>query len=51
MGILREFPTSSKIHYDEVVREFPGHINDEPLVQPAFNLHLTAAEHGGALTV
>ncbi|MET8540919.1 proline hydroxylase [Kitasatospora sp. NPDC004799] len=51
VGILREFPTGSKIHYDEVVREFPGHLDNEPLVQLAFNLHLTAAERGGALTV
>ncbi|MFE4972926.1 proline hydroxylase [Kitasatospora sp. NPDC056651] len=51
VGILREFPTGSKIHYDEVVREFPGHLDDQPIVQLAFNLHLAVAEHGGALTV
>ncbi|MFF2546128.1 proline hydroxylase [Kitasatospora sp. NPDC058063] len=51
VGILREFPTGSKIHYDEVVREFPGRLDDQPLVQLAFNLHLTVAGHGGALTV
>ncbi|MER7766825.1 proline hydroxylase [Kitasatospora sp. NPDC096140] len=51
VGILREFPTGSKIHYDEVVREFPGRLDDPPIVQLAFNLHLSVAEHGGALTV
>ncbi|MFD4658695.1 proline hydroxylase [Kitasatospora sp. NPDC058444] len=51
VGILREFPTGSKIHYDEVAREFPGRLDDQPIVQLAFNLHLTVAEHGGALTV
>lgn len=51
VGILREFPTGSKIHYDEVVREFPNRLDDQPIVQLAFNLHLTVAERGGALTV
>ncbi|MFD5514276.1 hypothetical protein ACFWIB_42440, partial [Streptomyces sp. NPDC127051] len=52
VGILREFTTTgSKIHYDEVVREFPDHFDDQPIVQLAFNLHLTVADRGGALRV
>ncbi|MFY1633691.1 hypothetical protein ACN27F_10465 [Solwaraspora sp. WMMB335] len=51
VGILREFTSGSRIHYDEISREFPGHFDVEPIVQLAFNLHLTAAASGGALTV
>ncbi|MFF4486750.1 proline hydroxylase [Streptomyces sp. NPDC001544] len=51
VGILREFTTGSKIHYDEVVREFPGRLDDQPIVQLAFNLHITVADQGGALSV
>jgi hypothetical protein len=51
VGILREFTTGSKIHYDEVVREFPDRFDDRPVVQLAFNLHITVADRGGALTV
>lgn len=51
VGILREFPTGSKIHYDEVVREFPGHLDVEPIVQLAFNAYLTMPEDGGTLII
>ncbi|MEV6949315.1 proline hydroxylase [Streptomyces sp. NPDC051172] len=51
VGILREFPHGSKIHYDEIVREFPGHLDEEPIVQLAFNCHVTVADEGGELTV
>jgi hypothetical protein len=51
VGILREFQSASKIHYDEIVREYPGRLDVEPIVQLAFNLHLAAPDDGNALTV
>lgn len=51
VGILREFTSGSKIHYDEVVREYPGNLDEEPIVQLAFNLYLALPGDGGALTV
>ncbi|MGP3953680.1 2OG-Fe(II)-dependent halogenase WelO5 family protein [Streptomyces sp. 7N604] len=51
VGILREFPTGSKIHFDEVAREFPGRLDEEPIVQLAFNCHITVPDSGGELTV
>ncbi|MFF3139575.1 2OG-Fe(II)-dependent halogenase WelO5 family protein [Streptomyces mirabilis] len=51
VGILREFPHGSLIHFDEVSREFAGHLDEEPIVQLAFNCHLETAEEGGELTV
>jgi hypothetical protein len=51
VGILREFPAASKIHYDELVREYPRHLDVEPIVQLAFNLHVITPEQGGELTV
>lgn len=51
VGILREFQSGSKIHFDEIVREYPGQLDVEPIVQLAFNLHLAAPVDGNALTV
>jgi hypothetical protein len=51
VGILREFRSTSKIHYDEIVREYPGGLDVEPIVQLAFNLHLAASDDGNVLTV
>jgi hypothetical protein len=50
VGILREFVSGSKVHYDEIAREYPGHLDIEPIVQLAFNLHVTVAS-GGELTI
>ncbi|MDN3358163.1 2OG-Fe(II) oxygenase [Actinomadura sp. DC4] len=50
-GILREFPSGSLIHYDEVAREYAGRLDEEPIVQLAFNCYLRTSEQGGELTV
>ncbi|MEO3849888.1 hypothetical protein ABGB09_20000 [Streptomyces sp. B8F3] len=51
VGILREFSQGSLIHFDEVSREFAGKLDDEPIVQLAFNCHLQTPEDGGELVV
>jgi hypothetical protein len=51
VGILREFSHGSLIHFDEVSREFTGKLDDEPIVQLAFNCHIETPEEGGELVV
>lgn len=46
-GILREINNGAKIHFDEVVREMPGALDEAPIVQLAFNCHLAMPRSGG----
>ena len=50
-GMLREINSGARIHFDEVVREFPGVLDEPPIVQLAFNCHLAMPESGGEATV
>jgi hypothetical protein len=46
-GMIREINASAKMHFDEVVREFPGVVDDTPVAQIAFNCHLSMPASGG----
>lgn len=46
-GMIREINNSAKMHFDEVVREFPGVVDDTPVCQIAFNCHLSMPASGG----
>ncbi|MGP4002850.1 2OG-Fe(II)-dependent halogenase WelO5 family protein [Streptomyces sp. 8N706] len=50
-GMIREINSSAKMHFDEVVREFPGVVDETPLFQIAFNCHLAMPETGGEALV
>jgi hypothetical protein len=50
-GMLREFSDGGRMHFDELAREFPGILDDEPIVQFGFNCHLSVPSSGGELTV
>jgi hypothetical protein len=50
-GMIREFSGGARIHFDEVVREFPGVFDSVPIAQFGFNCHLSMPEEGGDLTV
>lgn len=51
-GTLREINAGAHVHYDEVVREFPGGLFDQRVVaQLAFNLYLSIPEAGGQTCV
>ncbi|WP_125778217.1 2OG-Fe(II) oxygenase family protein [Antribacter gilvus] len=50
-GMIREINKGARMHFDEVVREFPGVFDEMPLVQLAFNCHLAMPETGGEATV
>jgi hypothetical protein len=51
VGVLRDFSGGAIMHFDEIVREFPGVFDEEPIVQFGFNCHLSKPEAGGELTV
>ncbi|WP_025273181.1 2OG-Fe(II) oxygenase [Haloglycomyces albus] len=50
-GMIREINQGARIHFDEIVREFPGVMDEEPLVQLAFNCHLAMPDSGGEAVV
>ncbi|MGH8951608.1 MAG: hypothetical protein ACRDX9_09295 [Acidimicrobiia bacterium] len=51
-GTLREINAGARVHYDEVVREFPDGLFDQRVVaQLAFNLDLSVPEAGGQTCV
>ncbi len=50
-GMIRETTTGMKMHWDEIVRELPGALDDPPIAQLAFNWYLTMPEGGGDTTV
>ncbi|MEU8925304.1 2OG-Fe(II) oxygenase [Kitasatospora sp. NPDC048545] len=46
-GMIREVTTGMKMHWDEIVRELPGALDEEPVAQLAFNWYLSMPERGG----
>lgn len=50
-GMIREMTNGAGIHFDELVREFPGAADEIPVAQLAFNCHLSMPQAGGELTV
>jgi len=46
-GMLREFSDGGRMHFDELAREFPGVLDEEPVIQFGFNCHLSVPESGG----
>jgi len=51
-GMVREVNEGTLVHWDEVVREFPGNLfSSKPVVQLAFNLFLSMPATGGATCV
>lgn len=50
-GMIRQINNGAKMHYDDVINEFPGVLDPEPIAQLAFNCFLDAPSHGGEATV
>lgn len=50
-GMIREMTNGAGMHFDEVVREFPGALDEEPVSQLAFNCHISMPYAGGELEV
>ncbi|HVB43978.1 MAG TPA: hypothetical protein VNF47_14920 [Streptosporangiaceae bacterium] len=50
-GMIREINQGARLHFDEVVREFPGVLDNEPFCQLAFNCYLSMPPAGGESVV
>lgn len=50
-GLIREINQGAIMHFDEIVCEMPGVIEELPVAQLAFNVHLSVPEHGGETRV
>lgn len=50
-GMIRQINNGAKMHYDDVINEFPGVLDPEPVAQLAFNCFLDAPAEGGEATV
>jgi hypothetical protein len=50
-GMIREISKGGGIHFDELSRELPGAADETPVVQLAFNCHLSMPQSGGELNV
>lgn len=50
-GVIREINNGALMHFDEIVREMPGVVDELPVAQLAFNCHLSAPERGGETSV
>ncbi len=46
-GLIREINQGAIMHFDEIVCEMPGVIDEVPVAQLAFNVHLSAPDEGG----
>jgi hypothetical protein len=46
-GIIREINNGARMHFDEVIREFGGVLDQAPIAQIAFNCHLSVPAGGG----
>ncbi|MFC1421425.1 2OG-Fe(II)-dependent halogenase WelO5 family protein [Streptacidiphilus cavernicola] len=46
-GMIREINHGARMHFDEVVREFTGILDQQPIAQLAFNCHLSTPAGGG----
>ncbi|CAL2069776.1 MULTISPECIES: putative 2OG-Fe(II) oxygenase [Streptomyces] len=50
-GMIREIPNGAKLHFDEIVREFPGILDETPASFLTLNWYLSMPEYGGATRV
>ncbi|WP_344041976.1 hypothetical protein [Saccharothrix xinjiangensis] len=50
-GMIREINLGMKLHFDDVIREVPGLLDEMPMCQLAFNVHLAAPRSGGEANV
>jgi hypothetical protein len=50
-GMIREIHSGAKIHFDEIVREFPGVLDETPASFVTMNWFLSTTESGGETTV
>jgi hypothetical protein len=50
-GMVREINHGARMHFDEVVREFEGVMDELPISQLAFNCYLAMPEEGGESVV
>lgn len=50
-GLIREINQGALLHFDEVGRECPGALDDQPVAQLAFNCHLRMPAVGGDIRV
>ncbi|BCL27208.1 2OG-Fe(II) oxygenase [Streptomyces aurantiacus] len=50
-GMVRELKGDPRMHFDEVVREFPGVFDHTPIAQLGFNCYISLPEDGGELNV
>ncbi|MEU1085677.1 hypothetical protein ACFYPN_12365 [Streptomyces sp. NPDC005576] len=46
-GMIREINNGARMHFDEVIREFKGVLDQQPIGQIAFNCHLSTGLEGG----
>lgn len=46
-GMIREINNGARMHFDEVIREFNGVLDQQPIAQIAFNCHLSTGLEGG----
>ncbi|GGO95583.1 2OG-Fe(II)-dependent halogenase WelO5 family protein [Wenjunlia tyrosinilytica] len=46
-GMIREINNGARMHFDEVIREFGGVMDQSPIAQIAFNCHLSTPFKGG----
>ncbi|MFD4785825.1 hypothetical protein ACFWN1_01825 [Streptomyces sp. NPDC058459] len=50
-GMVRELKGDPRMHFDEVVREFPGVFDHTPIAQLGFNCYISLPKEGGELNV
>ncbi|MEU7554386.1 2OG-Fe(II) oxygenase [Streptomyces sp. NPDC044571] len=50
-GMIREIPSGAKLHFDEIVREFPGILDETPASFLTLNWYLSMPESGGETRV
>lgn len=50
-GMIREITEGAKLHFDEIVREAPGILDETPASFVTFNWYLSMPEHGGGTSV
>lgn len=50
-GMIREIASGAKIHFDEIVREFPGVLDEPPASFLTFNWYLSMPDGGGETRV
>ncbi|MER7620938.1 2OG-Fe(II) oxygenase [Streptomyces sp. NPDC126503] len=51
VGMVRELTGGARMHFDELMREFPGVFDHELVAQFGFNCYISVPEEGGELVV